>query len=404
TISDMVLENDDKIHFVISSFSNQSYGPTHLIVDHLNKSCSFNQIFSSSWTGDHHQLKIGLDFENNPIVYDFATTPFFYTEGELHIFNNDKWKRYPALSNVPYKFSSLMRGKVFNWNFTPSGKINLAYLHSDTSSTPAIYNETKDSFFLLNNTFSEIQGYESSYPGDFKIVNSNVILVWERIINETNYHPYLAIKWVSDGWRIYKLGNETNSLIGLSIIPQGDIFNIFYYDNGIITSKSRMFLTQVSNPTNLTTQLIHEFDGRVYFYHDSVHKLSSNNYVFLYAKRSYQPFAQTDLFMGYYDGIVFEEIQLTNTPLYMEYWAHCELGEDYLHYAWTQSEYKGTDTIDPEESKLYYNRTLLTEIENITHNLLQKENFKPEDINFNKNDSEHFISINKELILITRST
>ena len=44
---------------------------------------------------------------------------------------------------------------------------------------------------------------------------------------------------------------------------------------------------------------------------------------------------------------------LNRTHSYMEYWAHCELGEEYLHYAWTQSEYKGTDTIDPEKSKLF---------------------------------------------------
>ncbi|NPD89384.1 MAG: hypothetical protein HGN29_11730 [Asgard group archaeon] len=400
TISDMILENDDKVHFIISSFNNQSYGPTYLVVNYKNKSYPYSPVFSSSWTGSHHQLKIELDVENNPIIYDFATTPFFYTEGELRVLKNGNWKIYPALANVPYIFGSLTRGKALNWEFSASGKINLAYIFSDTSSTPAIYNETEEEYSLLNETFSEIQGFESSYPGDFKIIDSNVVLVWERIINETNYHPYLAINWVEEGWRICKLGNDTDSLIGLAIIPQDSIFNIFYYDNGIISGQSRMFLAQVSNSTNLTTKHIHQFDGRVYFYHDSIQKLSSDNYVFLYAKRTYQPFSQTDLFMGHYDGTVFKEIQLTDTSSYMEYWAHCELGEEYLHYAWTQSEYKGTDTIDPEKSKLFYNRTLLSELENVTQYVLKKENSMLENDDLNRGTySRHFILINKELIL-----
>ncbi len=368
TISDMMLESDDRVQFIVGSYNatyvTYPHSPAYIILDHKNQTCTYKEMFPGIMSGNMHQLKIGLGPNNESIAYNFFTNPFGYLVAYLYKTNTlGRWIFYPALSDKPIPYGGFNRRSVYNWNFMPSGKINLAFLYQGTYNTPAIYNETTDSFFFLYDVFEEIQDQVIlNWYGDFAVVDSNIFYFWLEYINEFNFHPYLAIKWQGEGWQLTRIGNESETYMPISIIPQNNKVNIFYHDSGISSFDSRLYHTQIYNSTSNTTTLLHQFDGRTVFRQDSVCALSQNEYVFIYTKGSYELNAQRDLFMGYYDGKEFYEFMLTNTTQYHEHRAHCELGENYIHLAWETAVYKGTGTYDPLKNNLFYNRISLREI------------------------------------------
>ncbi len=369
TISDMMLESDDRVQFIVGSF-NATYvpyphSPAYIILDHKNQTCTYKEMFPGITSGNMHQLKIGLGPNNESIAYNFFTNPFGYLVAQLYKTNTlGRWITYPALMNKPKPYSGGFRRSVYNWNFMPSGKINLAFLYmGHTHATPAIYNETTDSFFFLSDVFEEIQDQQIlSRHGDFAVVDSNTFFFWLEYINDSNFHPYLAINWLGEGWQLTKIGNESETYMPINILPQKNVMNIFYFDSGVSSFDSRLYQMQIYNSTSNSTTLLHQFGGRITFYGDSVCALSQNEYVFIYTKGSYELNAQRDLFMGYYDGKEFYEFMLTNTTQYHEHRAHCELGENYIHLAWETAVYKGTGTYDPLKNNLFYNRISLREI------------------------------------------
>ena len=388
TLGDMVLENDDRIRFLIHS-SNASYNtPAYLIIDHEQNNCSYG-VMSHVWYGTPHQLRIGITPSNQSIAYLFVTDPTFFLKGKVYLLTEAGWNNYQPIEDWPNPYSSAYKRAIFNWNFMPSGKINVAFVYSDygSSTTPAIYNETTNSFLLLSDIFSEIQGSETIYAfGDFQVVDSNIFVLWERYIDSNHFHPYLAIKWQDEGWQLTTIGGDSETLNPLMIVPQEDLVNVFYFDGGVPSQNSRLYRMQIYNSTYNTTTLVTQFDGRMSLRYDSVKSLSPNEFVFFYQKcDSYLPYTEFDLYMGYYDGLNFTEIQLTDTPNLMEVRAHSEVGEEYVHYSWVSSVYKGTDSLDPFRTNIFYNRTLISDIRQLVNSpktTLTRESIDYKDINY----------------------
>ena len=372
TYSDMVLGSDDKVYFLIGSF-NATYWetPEYIILDHENQTCTYKAMFPNIMSGFMHQLKLGLGPNNDLTAYLFFTNPFFDLVGVLYKTNYwGNWISYPALANKHNPYSGFYFRSVYNWNFMSSEKINLAFLYEGDNIVgayfrPAIYNETTDSFFFLSDVFPEIQYQQIAYwEGDFAVVDSNIFLSWFEYINDYDFSVYLAINWKEEEWHLSSFKKYSPLSMPLKIFPKDDYVDIFFYDPGYSSLNSSLYRLQVYNSTYNTTTLLHQFDGTICFYQDSIGAISPNEYVFLYTKKSgsFAKYAPRDLYMGYYDGENFYEFMLTNSTDFIDHRAHLEVVENYLHYAWETSPYRDTGTYDPMKTNLYYNRIPIREI------------------------------------------
>ncbi len=406
TIVDMVLEDDNIIHFLVSSY-NESYNtPAYLTINHSDMSCSYKEMFPSSWIGKPHQIRLGLTPDSQLISYLFCTDAFFTLNGRLYKLDGNTWVPYSPLEDFNNPYSRVYKRGVFDWTYMPSGDIVLAFVYEDgTSNTPAIYNETTNSFFLLRDNISEIQGFETVYyHGGLLIENNNIFLLWERYLEENRYHPYLAIKWGEEFWELSSLGSENDTLTPIAIFPQNDKVDVFYYDTGVFNNQSKLCLLEVYNSTVNTTTVVHQFDGKVFFDHESLKKLSPNEYIMFYEKSSFDPYSQYDLYMGYYNNQDFVETQLTNTADTVEVRTSCEVGEEYVHYLWASSEYKGTDTIDPYKTKIFYNRSRISDIkQQVINKRLQDKVVQLNDSSHNSMYDYLFFFNKKILILIPKT-
>ncbi|MBY9001640.1 MAG: hypothetical protein KGD64_12040, partial [Candidatus Heimdallarchaeota archaeon] len=174
--------------------------------------------------------------------------------------------------------------------------------------------------------------------------------------------PYIAVNWFNETWQLYNINFDCSAVRPISILPDSNSFEIFTYSPGFIDNSSNIFLTRFVNSSYFETETIAEFQGNIIFHQDSIFKTSDGNYFFLYNRRTFESSMQTDLYLSYYDGHSFVETQLTDTPNFVEYYAHAELGEEYLHIAWTQFDLPDDDLLERETGKIFYNRIKISDI------------------------------------------
>ena len=323
-------------------------------------------------------MRIGLDSQNNPFIYSFERDGYGYNSGSIFTVINNTWKNHPAFVDVPYNCSTLMREPVLNWHFSDSGDVMLAFIthqlfqingSSIGVQSPVIYNGTENEGLFMHTVFPEIADDSSVAPGDFKVVNSTIALLWGNYINENNMHSYLAINWPESGWELYKLGVGNPRQYPIAIIPSDNSFNVFYYESGHENNISRLFLTRVFNSTYSTTQEIVSFYGNIIFYDDSICVLEDGTFRFVYTRRTFlNDSDQTDIFLGKYDGESFEEVQLTNTSEFNEFYAHCDLSENYFHFAWSSFDRSKKTYATWGPSSIYYYRIPISEIDSFNMN------------------------------------
>ena len=221
----------------------------------------------------------------------------------------------------------------------------------------------------MHTVFPEIVDDSSVTPGDFKVVNSTIALLWGNYINENNMHPYLAVNWPESGWELYKLGDGNPRQYSIGIIPSDNAFNVFYYESGYETNISRLFLTKVFNSTYSTTQEIVSFYGNIIFHNDAICILEDGTFRFVYTRRTFLNNSdQTDIFLGKYDGERFEEVQLTSTSEYNEFYAHCDLSENYFHFAWSSFDRSKKTSATWGPSSIYYYRIPISAIDSFPMN------------------------------------
>jgi hypothetical protein len=372
-LSDMVVENDSYIHFCLTESKN-SYDSNIIYaeLDLKNNFLTHIPRVSGSTYAQVHQIKIKLDSLENPVIYLHYMSSFFFTVGELLTIKNNTWEIHSAFRDINPNISVSARGKVLNWEFNDLGMINIAFLYNPYGFiandqlpaiiTPTIYNESITEVTFLSEIFSKVETFDSSIPGDFKIINSNAVVLWERYEGTKNYKPYLAVNWFNETWQIYNINYNCSTVIPITIVQVSNSFDIFAYSPGFTDNISSIFLTQFVNSSYFETKKIAEFQGNLIFYQDSIFRTSNGNYFFLYNRRTFDSSNQTDLFLSYYDGYSFIETQLTDTPNSVEYYAHAELGDEYLHYAWTQFDYNDDGFIERENSKIFYNRIKISDI------------------------------------------
>ncbi|MHA1667346.1 MAG: hypothetical protein ACTSUR_01710 [Candidatus Heimdallarchaeaceae archaeon] len=372
-LSDLTVENDSCVHFCLTESKN-SYDSNIIYVELDLKNNILKHIprFPGSTAANFNQIKIKLDSLGNPVIYLHSISSFFMPVGELLIINNNSWKIHSAFRDLNQNISELARGEVLNWEINDLDFINIAFLFNPYGFiandqlpeiiTPTIYNESSNEVTFLSEIFSEVQTFYSSIPGDFKIINSNVVVLWERYEGVDNYTPYLAVNWFNETWQIYNLDYKCSTVKAITIVQDSNSFDIFTYSPGFIDNISSIYLTQFVNTSYFETKKIAEFQGNTIFYQDSIFKMLDGSYVFLYTRRTFNKSIQTDLFLSYYDGHNFVETQLTNTPNFVEYYAHAELGEEYLHYAWTQFDYDDDGFLNRETSQIFYNRIKISDI------------------------------------------
>lgn len=380
--SDMVVEDDTSIHFVISNSSSE--GDNNLVYlnyRYENDGISYSTRFGFSAWFLLHQVRINLKPNNVPLIFASLTSSFFIPVGEIYEIMNDEWEKYlyfgAQFNSLPSNVSELARRYLYNWRISPSGNVSLAFLYgtpyfqspSDPDAyTPVIYNESSREAFFFHILFPEIDDFNNYAPGDFKCSDSSLAVLWTRKTVLGYYQPYIVIYWSEEGWQLLKLGENMGYLIPISILPQDSFYNVFYYSKGEQSNQSEIFLTTIYNSTHSITEKLTSFNGKLSFYQDSILSLSDNSYIFLYTRTTSEKSIYTDLFLGLYDGEQFIETQLTNTPTYSENWANCELGKEYFHYAWTQCTLDGNGQVKPEESVLYYNRTLIRDLQTLKSN------------------------------------
>jgi len=379
TLSDMIVEGDDTVHFVFSTVGQiMDIDICYSKLDFRKKKVEFILRYDGASSYIYHQVKIGLDTEKTPNIYLFSTNGYFYEEGDVLQIQNKEWVEHSSFANLPYNLSIVARGPILNWYFTQTNKMNIAYIYIPPSAvidettpfitTPVIYDEENEQATFLHEISSDIESYETFRPGDFKKTEQGIALMWERSISYEYFFPCLAINW-SDGWQFYELGKEELTVRPLAIIPNDDILDIFYYNPGFTTNISKIFVTRLYNSTYNTTEEIASFDGHLVFYQDGISSFSESEYVLIYIRRPYLPSVQSDLFLGKYDGSNFQEFQLTNTTDISEYNAHCDISENYFHYAWTNYLYEGTSNYDRVKAQIFYNRMTNSELRDLFSNL-----------------------------------
>ena len=380
TLSDLVAENDSSVHFCMTNFSNILEDVDNII--YLRLDFDDEKVFSlplieNSLSATFFQIKIGLDPVNKPFIYIYDYNGYLYQEGNIFTIINDTWEFHPALNNVPYHCNELSRSAVLNWAFSETGKLMLAFIYQHPYAkpadltlpyvvTPVVYNGTTNQGLFLHEIFPEIETHFSCAPGDFKIMNSNVAIMWERYAGPEYVRPYLAINWSKEGWQLYKLGDGYPPRYPIAIIPTNGIFNVFYHESGYVNNISGLFVTQVINSSYLIAKQIMSTYGNLFFNYDSISLLDDNTFLFIYSRRpTLVRDSQIELYLGRYDGEKFEEVRLTNTPDYSEIDAHCDISENYFHYAWSSFYEKAKTESSWGPAKIYYNRIPLDEIDNI---------------------------------------
>ncbi len=379
--SDMYVENDDKIHFCFSNTITDFGDDIDLIYTRLNlkeDTIAFIPRYNSIMLVTFLDIRIGLDPQDNPFIYSYTRDGFGFYMGEVLTVINNTWEEYPVLVNVPYNCSSGVREYVYNWQFLDSGDVMLAFIsrqlfqvNGSTTlvQTPVIYNGTENNGIFMHTVFPEIVEDFSVSPGDFKVVNSTIALLWGNYINEMNMHPYLAINWPENGWELYKLGIGNTLQYPIAIIPSDNTFNVFYYESGHSNNISRLYQTRVFNSTYSTTQEIASFYGNLIFHDDAICILKDNIFLFVYSRRTFLNYnTQTDLYLGKYDGEKFEEIRLTHTLNHSEFYAHCDISENYFHYAWSSFNDEAKTDLTWGPSSIYYNRIPISEIDSFIIN------------------------------------
>ena len=371
SFSDMSIESDDRVHFAMRSYKlrNISYGPTYGYLNMENQdnhSFTYEPLMPAAILMNHYQIRIVLNASSQPLIYYYYRDGWGYDRSTFFMKLDENWDFVPFYDNLTLIL--LNTGPMLDFCYLPSGELVYANIYQELRIsyaiiTPILYNEHTQEIHFLNNTFPEIMDSISFSPGDFCITNTSTIVFWTQYLAVDSYHPYLAVNWEDVGWQIYKIGNETNQFLARTIIPENEGFTSFYYDNGVKSNAAKLIMMKMYNSSYSTTETIANLTGRIYFHDDSIRALSQNCYIFLYSKKAYVIPSQNDLFLGIYNNSEFREIQLTNTSQQNEYWGHCEVGTNYLHYAWTRFDYDGTETFDWESSRIYYNRTSFDELE-----------------------------------------
>ncbi|MCG3257676.1 MAG: hypothetical protein KAU62_16350 [Candidatus Heimdallarchaeota archaeon] len=368
--SDIILESDDIIHFCTTNCS--KYGDVivndNLIYGTLNFT---NDTFyglpwaESSIIGDFYQVRIALDSEKCPIIYTYAYSGFDYQFGEILKIINNSWEVHPLFIYLPLNISALARSALLNWFFSETGDITIAYIYQppyiDDGTipyvyTPVIYNASSKQATFMHEIFPEITNHDVRAPGDFKIVNSTIALLWERRINDVQSYTYLAICWPVEGWQLYIFGDGYPPRFPIAIIPRDEGFDVFHYESGRVNNISRIFVTTFFNSTHSETKEITTFPGQWFFIEESIFELDEDNYLFIYNRFPTLLDSHTDLYLGKYNGTVFQEVRLTNTPNFSEYYAHGEKGEKYFHYVWNR--YYGN-----EPWQVFYYRISFSELD-----------------------------------------
>lgn len=374
TLSDMVVENDSSIHFISSNhdYSNRLVGPTYTHLNLKNNEINVDYLSPSSISTDL-QLKIGLSQNNTPLIYLYSINSFFDDVGTLLTQKGEIWESYPAIENWPWFHSSLTRGPVLDWYIDSNDKLIIGYIYHGSSvigdlDTPTVYNETTNTWIFLNNTFNEIQGREVYAPGDFIVFNRNIAITWTRVIDDEHSQPYLAVYWENEGWKLYSIGSSAHQSIPIALFYIDSVLNLFYYETGSNFYNGSINQVQYLNSSVYNDRKITDINGKLRFYSDSICSLNSQDYAFIYSKKIQLNKPQYDVFLGKFNGTDFYETQLTNTEDLDEYYAHCELSSNYIHYTWTQTPWNENEIINQFESIIFYNRSLIIEIERLNFN------------------------------------
>jgi hypothetical protein len=410
SVSDIILESDDIIHFC--STNSSKYGDVvvndNLIYGILNfNNDSFYGLPRFEWgiAGDFYQVRIALDSEKTPIIYIYAYSGFDFQLGEILKITNNSWEDHPDFDYLPLNISTLARSALLNWFFSGTGDIVIAFIYQPPYiddgtipyvNTPVIYNASSKQATFMHEIFPEITDHDVQAPGDFEIVNSTIALLWERRIDNVQSYTYLAICWPVEGWRLYILGEGYPPRLPIAIIPKNEGFDVFHYESGRVNNISRLFVTTFLNSTYSVTKEITTFPGQWFFIEESIFELDEESYLFIYTRFPSLLDSHTDLFLGKYNGTVFQEVRLTTTPNFSEAYAHGEKGEKYFHYVWNR--YYGN-----EPWQVFYNRIAFSEL----NQLFDSGSFShsPDFIHcYAKEHSETLFSflINLQIILVKR--
>ncbi len=368
TYSNMAVESDSLIHFaLIARNSSKLQGLVYAKLDTDKNAIQYEVLTPGGGFMYHYQIRIILDPDNTPYIYHYFLDGWGVSMGAaIKARINNTWIYPNFYTNHSYP---KYRGELLNWLFSDQGEITYAFIGREYgySSTPVLFNETTDEFHFLNNTFLEISN--SFTPGDICLMNGNLALLWTKLwVTSTNTlecHPVVAINWTTKGWELYDLGTITNQFYAIKIIPENDVFHIFYYDKGEISLNPRIFMTSIHKQGKVITRQIAQFDTPIYFYEEAISDLGENKYAFIYSKKAYNNVSQRDLFLGVFNDSAFREVRLTETPEHTERWAYCKVSENYLHYGWTQHLFDGTER-EIIKANLFYNRLLLSEIDNFS--------------------------------------
>ncbi|MHA1401200.1 MAG: hypothetical protein ACTSQE_12695 [Candidatus Heimdallarchaeaceae archaeon] len=366
TYTDLVVENDDKIHFVIASWNSSCTGAVYGKLDLCNSSFEYFPIIGNRFI-NIIEVNIALNTKNKPItyIYIYMYNSFFELVSIIKQLRGTRaWDTYEPLIDLPYNLSIYTMGPLLNWHFKDEGNLSMAYLYSygDEWAIPVIYREKDQSWTFLNNTFPEVKSRTTYAPGDFKEKDGNTFLLWDHYISNHSSYPILVVYWKTEGWKLYELGNQEDRLIPLSLFPKEEYCDIFSYNPGLFTNRGQILQTRIYNSSYLQTSVIKEFDQKIQFYGGSMESYGNNSYVFSYTKKNLTASDDYDLYLGCYNGDTYTEYRLTSTPDLDEYVCSLEIGEKYIHYCWMTTPWKEQETVDRTKTKIYYNRTLLSSL------------------------------------------
>jgi len=365
SISDMVLENDETVHFLIKSTNESCLGATYVKLNLENS--SVEMLKAGGDVATYHVLDIALATNNQPIIYRYFTNAFFYLTGSLKILENGLWREYPSLENDPAFMGSISRGPLLNWTFSSDGNLSFAYIYDngayfeDWFYTPVFYTETDNTYRFMNSTFPELKNWNYGTHGDFFIGNELQAVLFHRLIDLDHSYPCIIINWGGDSWSLLELGDVNSNITPLLLEPAEEGFIVISYDPGNDDYRSKLIKTTIKNATSIDSNIIKTFEGKTNFYFESVGLFVDDSYVCFFSMKKNEA-DDYDLYRGIIQDNNFYELQLTNTPQFDEYGAHCELGYDYLHYSWFSTDYNLLENVNEQSCVIYYNRTFLENI------------------------------------------
>ncbi|MHA1868637.1 MAG: hypothetical protein ACTSVB_10750 [Candidatus Heimdallarchaeaceae archaeon] len=397
--TDLVLENDDKIHFVISSWNESYGGAAYGLLDLKNSSFDCFPIIDSTFI-NIIEVHITLNTKNKPMAYIYFYNSFFeLVSGVYELSKARRWEHYAAFTDLPFYLSSYTMHPLLNWHFQDEGYLSMAYLYAyDAPTIPVIYREKDHSWTFLNNTFPEVKSISTYAPGDFKEKDGNTFLLWDHYINRNSSYPRLAVYWKTEGWKLYELGNQEDNLIPLRLFPKEEYCDIFSYNPGISTNRGQILRTRLYNSSYMQTSVIKEFDQRVRFLQEAMSSYGEDSYVFFYTKKDLNTIDDYDLYLGCYNGEKYSEYRLSDTPDLDEYVFDLEIGEKYIHYCWLTAPWKERETVDRTKTVIYYNRTLLS-------SLVEDEQIDPKpSLNINTQNDFSAVKTQQTFIFETRIT